>query len=51
MTRVAVVQTASIPFDSDATVSKAEGLIADDRVLLAITPNAPQSDWIAVGLD
>ena len=29
----------------------AAGLIADDRVLLAITPTAPQSDWIAVGLD
>ena len=29
----------------------AAGLIADDRVLLAITPNTPQSDWIAVGLD
>jgi len=29
MTRVAVVQAASIPFDSDATVAKAEGLIAE----------------------
>ena len=29
----------------------AADLIADDRVLLAITPTAPQSDWIAVGLD
>ncbi len=29
----------------------AAGLIADDRVLLAITPNAPQPDWTAVGLD
>jgi hypothetical protein len=29
----------------------AAGLIADDRVLLAITPTAPQSNWIAVGLD
>jgi PPOX class probable F420-dependent enzyme len=29
----------------------AAGLIADDRVLLAITPSAPQSDWTAVGLD
>jgi PPOX class probable F420-dependent enzyme len=26
-------------------------LIADERVLLAITPNAPQSAWTAVGLD
>jgi PPOX class probable F420-dependent enzyme len=29
----------------------AADLIADDRVLLAITPNAPQSDWTVVGLD
>jgi hypothetical protein len=29
----------------------AAGLIADDRVLLAITPSAPPSDWTAVGLD
>jgi nitrilase len=29
MTRVAVVQAASIPFDSEATVIKAEGLIAE----------------------
>ena len=29
----------------------AADLIADDRVLLAITPNTPQSDWTAVGLD
>jgi nitrilase len=29
MTRVAVVQAASIPFDTPATVAKAEGLIAD----------------------
>jgi nitrilase len=29
MTRVAVVQAASIPFDSDATIAKAEGLIAE----------------------
>jgi PPOX class probable F420-dependent enzyme len=29
----------------------AAGLIADDRVLLAITPNTPKSDWTAVGLD
>ena len=29
----------------------ADALIADDRVLLAITPSAPQSDWTAVGLD
>ena len=29
----------------------AADLIADDRVLLAITPNAPQADWTAVGLD
>ncbi len=26
-------------------------LIADDRVLLAITPSGPQSTWTAVGLD
>jgi PPOX class probable F420-dependent enzyme len=29
----------------------AADLIADDRVLLAITPTAPQSDWTAVDLD
>jgi PPOX class probable F420-dependent enzyme len=29
----------------------AADLIADDRVLLAIAPSAPQSDWTAVGLD
>ena len=29
----------------------AADLIADDRVLLAITPTAPQSDWTVVGLD
>src|SRR5277367_5049499 len=29
----------------------AADLIADDRVLLAITPNTPPSDWTAVGLD
>src|ERR1700727_1959393 len=29
----------------------AADLIADDRVLLAITPNTPQSERIAVGLD
>jgi PPOX class probable F420-dependent enzyme len=26
-------------------------LIADERVILAITPNAPQSAWTAIGLD
>ena len=26
-------------------------LIAEDRVLLAITPNAPATDWTVVGLD
>jgi PPOX class probable F420-dependent enzyme len=34
---------------SDARL--AADLIADDRVLLAITPNTPPSDWTAVGLD
>ena len=34
---------------SDDTL--AADLIADDRVLLAITPNTPQSGWTAVGLD
>ena len=29
----------------------AAGLIADDRVLLAITPTAPLASWTAVGLD
>ena len=29
----------------------ADALIADDRVLLVITPSAPQSAWTAVGLD
>jgi PPOX class probable F420-dependent enzyme len=29
----------------------AAGLIADDRVLLAITPVGPPSTWTAVGLD
>jgi PPOX class probable F420-dependent enzyme len=29
----------------------AADLIADDRVLLAITPSAPPSAWTAVGLD
>ena len=29
----------------------AADLIADDRVLLAVTPNTPQADWTAVGLD
>jgi len=29
----------------------AAALIADDRVLLAITPTAPPSDWTVVGLD
>ena len=29
----------------------AADLIADDRVLLAITPTAPQSDWTTTGLD
>jgi PPOX class probable F420-dependent enzyme len=36
-------------FPPDDTL--AADLIADDRVLLAITPNTPQSDWTAVGLD
>ena len=26
-------------------------LIADDRILLVFTPNAPQENWITVGLD
>jgi PPOX class probable F420-dependent enzyme len=29
----------------------AETLIADDRVLLAITPTSPPSSWTAIGLD
>jgi hypothetical protein len=29
----------------------AADLIADDRVLLAITPTAPQSGWTTTGLD
>ena len=29
----------------------AQSLIADDRVLLAITPTTPPSAWTAVGLD
>jgi PPOX class probable F420-dependent enzyme len=29
----------------------AAGLIAEDRVLLAITPSGPPSTWTAVGLD
>jgi PPOX class probable F420-dependent enzyme len=29
----------------------AADLIADDRVLLAVTPDTPQSDWTVVGLD
>src|SRR5579863_62903 len=33
-----------------ADVLEAE-LTADDRVLLAITPTAPQSDWTVIGLD
>jgi PPOX class probable F420-dependent enzyme len=37
------------PVPPDDTLTA--GLIADDRVLLAITPNAPPSDWTAVGLD
>jgi nitrilase len=43
MTRVAVVQAASIPFDSDATVTKAEGLIAEAAAAgaeLALFPEA-----------
>ncbi len=43
MTRVAVVQAASIPFDSDATVAKAEGLIAEAAATgaeLALFPEA-----------
>jgi PPOX class probable F420-dependent enzyme len=37
------------PVPPDDTL--AAELIAEDRVLLAITPNAPQSDWTVVGLD
>jgi nitrilase len=43
MTRVAVVQAASIPFDSAATVAKAEGLIAEcaaGGAELAVFPEA-----------
>ncbi len=43
MTRVAVVQTASIPFDCAATVAKAEGLIAEcatGGAQLAVFPEA-----------
>jgi nitrilase len=43
MTRVAVVQAASVPFDPAATVSKAEGLIAECAargVELALFPEA-----------
>jgi nitrilase len=43
MTRVAVVQAASIPFDSAATLAKAEGLIAEcaaGRAALAVLPEA-----------
>jgi nitrilase len=43
MTRVAVVQAASIPFDSAATVAKAEGLIAECAAAgaeLAVFPEA-----------
>ncbi len=43
MTRAAVVQAASIPFDSDATVAKAEGLIAEcaaGGAELAVFPEA-----------
>ena len=43
MTRVAVVQAASIPFDSAATVAKAEGLIAEcaaGGAQLAVFPEA-----------
>jgi len=43
MTRVAVVQAASIPFDSAATVTKAEGLIAESATggaELAVFPEA-----------
>jgi nitrilase len=43
MTRVAVVQAASIPFDSAATVAKADGLIAESAargVELAVLPEA-----------
>ena len=36
-----------VPLDDTLAAS----LIADGRVLLAITPNTPQSDWVAVGLE
>ena len=36
-----------IPPDDDLEAA----LISDDRVLLAITPTAPPSDWTVVGLD
>jgi PPOX class probable F420-dependent enzyme len=37
------------PVPPDDTL--AAELIADDRVLLAITPTAPQSTWTVIGLD
>lgn len=43
MTRVAVAQAASIPFDTDATVAKAEGLVAEcaaGGAELAVFPEA-----------
>jgi PPOX class probable F420-dependent enzyme len=37
----------AVPADDEL----AAGLIAEDRVLLAITPSGPPSTWTAVGLD
>lgn len=37
----------AVPADDEL----AAGLIADDRVLLAITPSGPPSTWTTVGLD